>query len=334
MGMQAMRLEHPAAAETYPLKAAELPTPEPGPGEALLRVLACGVCRTDLHLVEGDLPPHRLPVVPGHQVAARVVALGPGCGALRPSDLVGAAWLHAACGVCRFCLSGRENLCDAPIFTGYDVDGGYAPFLKARADFVYPLPAGLKPEQAAPLLCAGIIGLRALRRSGVQPGGRLALYGFGGSAHVAIQVARHWGCAVSVFTRSAAHRRLALELGAAAAAEAPGPCDRFDAAVLFAPAGDLVPAALAALDKGGTLAVAGIHLSAVPPLDYARHLFQEKRLVSVTANTREDGRELLRLAREIPIRTRIERYPLERANEALQALKQGKVMGTAVLTAD
>jgi propanol-preferring alcohol dehydrogenase len=251
---------------------------------------------------------------------------------LKPGDLVGAAWLYASCGQCRFCGDGRENLCDRPLFTGYDVDGGYARLCKAREEFLYPIPAGLDPAEAAPLLCAGIIGLRALRQCGIRPGGKLAFYGFGGSAHVAIQVARHWGCTTHVFTRGAGHQSLARALGASEARPAPRPDERFDAAVLFAPSGDLVPAALQALDKGGTLAVAGIHLSAVPPLDYQRHLFNERRLVSVTANTREDGRELLRLAREIPIRTKVQRYDLERANEALQDLKAGKVDGTAVLT--
>jgi propanol-preferring alcohol dehydrogenase len=329
--MKGMVLERPAPAETAPLREAQRSRPEPGPGEALLRVLACGVCRTDLHVVEADLPPHLSPVIPGHQVVGRVEAVGTGVEHFGVGDLAGAAWLHAACGTCRYCLSGRENLCSAPIFTGYDVDGGYAQFLKARADFLYRLPTKLPPEQCAPLLCAGIIGFRALRQSAVPPGGKLAIFGFGGSAHVTIQIARHWGCQVHAFSRDEKHRRLALELGAVAASELPTGGERFDSAILFAPAGTLVPVALETLDKGGTLAVAGIHLSAIPPLDYQRHLFNEKRLVSVTANTRDDGRELLRLAAEIPIRTHIQKYELARANEALQDLKADRVSGTAVL---
>ncbi|MDD5656144.1 MAG: zinc-dependent alcohol dehydrogenase family protein [Elusimicrobia bacterium] len=329
--MKALLLERQAPAETAPLRKAERPTPEPGPGELLLRVLACGVCRTDLHLAEGDLPLHLAPVVPGHQAVGRVESAGPGASGFAVGELVGAAWLHAACGACRYCARGDENLCASPLFTGWDVDGGCAQFMKVRADFAYRLPAGLTPEAAAPLLCAGIIGYRALRRSAVPRGGRLAIFGFGGSAHVAIQVARHWGCEVHAFTRSPAHRRLALELGAASAAALPEDGSRFDAAVLFAPSGALVPVALEALDKGGTLAVAGIHLSPIPSLDYRRHLFDEKRLVSVTANTREDGRRFLRLAAEIPIKTTVRLYEFERANEALADLKADRVTGAAVL---
>jgi propanol-preferring alcohol dehydrogenase len=284
-----------------------------------------------LHIIEGDLPAHRLPLVPGHQVIARIKAVGQRPGAMNAGDLVGLGWLHASCGTCRFCRERRENLCDRPVFTGYDVDGGFSRFMKARAEFLYRLPSGLDPISTAPLLCAGIIGMRALRLSGIRPGGRLAIYGFGGSAHVTIQVARHWRCEAHVFTRRPSHRRLALELGASTAAAAPASGSRFDAAILFAPAGELVPTALEHLDKGGTLAVAGIHLSEVPPLDYQRHLFYEKHLVSVTANTREDGLELLRLAQEIPLQTRTKAYPLEQANKAILDLKEGRVDGSAVL---
>jgi propanol-preferring alcohol dehydrogenase len=318
-----------------PLSAAERDAPEPGEGEVQVRVEVCGVCRTDLHVVEGELPERRPGVVPGHEVVGRVSALGPGSRRLGPGERVGVAWLHRACGRCRFCGDGRENLCLAPLFTGWDRDGGYAEYLTVPEDFTYPLDgplAGLESERLAPLLCAGIIGYRAYRRSRVPPGGRLGLFGFGGSAHIAIQVARHFGCEVFVMSRGGEHRELALELGAAWAGESREPPPRpLDAAILFAPAGDLVPAALAALDRGGTLAIAGIHLSDVPGLDYQRHLFQERCVQSVTANTREDARELLALAAAIPIRTRTQPYPLEAANQALADLKHDRIRGSAVL---
>jgi propanol-preferring alcohol dehydrogenase len=330
--MRAMVLTAPAAVETSPLGAIERPVPEPAAGEVLVRVEACGVCRTDLHVAEGDLLPHRPQVIPGHEVVGIVERCGPGTVDLRPGRRVGVAWLHRSCGVCRFCGRGDENLCLDPRFTGWDADGGYAEYLVAPADFVYPLPEGIDPVELAPLLCAGIIGYRAYARSGVRPGGRLGLYGFGGSAHIVMQIARHRGCRVFVFSRGGAHRDHAVELGAEWVGDsferAPEP---LDAAILFAPAGELVPAALASLDRGGTLAIAGIHLSDIPRLDYQQHLFQERQVRSVTANTRADGRELLRLGLGIPIRTAVRRYPLERANEALQDLKQDRIRGAAVL---
>jgi propanol-preferring alcohol dehydrogenase len=315
-----------------PLELVERDPPQPAPGEVLVRVEACGVCRTDLHLAEGDLAPRRPEVVPGHEVVGRVVAQGAGVGAPVPGERVGVAWLHAACGTCRFCARGRENLCLAPRFTGWDADGGYAELAAAPAAFVYRLADDAPPRETAPLLCAGIIGYRAYVRSGIQPGGSLGLYGFGGSAHIVIQLARHHGCEVFVASRGGRHRELALELGAAWVGE-PGerPPRPLDAAILFAPAGELVPPALEALDRGGCLAVAGIHLSPVPPLDYQRHLFQERGLASVTANTRRDGEALLRLAREIPIRTHTVGYPLEEANRALADLKHDRIRGAAVL---
>ncbi len=297
-----------------------------------MRVEACGVCRTDLHVAEGDLAPRRSQVVPGHEVVGRVETRGPGSERFRPGDRVGVAWLHRTCGACRFCAADRENLCLEPCFTGWDVDGGYAERVVAPEDFVHPLPDDLPARELAPLLCAGIIGYRAWRRCGVKPGGVLGLWGFGGSAHVTIQVAVHLGCRVHVFSRGDAHRELARELGAASVQEsfdrAPEP---LDGAILFAPAGELVPPALAALNRGGVLAVAGIHLSDIPPLDYQRHLFQERELRSVTANTRRDARELLRLAQEIPIRTRTVPYALEDANRALLDLKEDRIRGAAVL---
>ena len=330
--MRVMAVSQPAPVESRPLAALELPVPEPGPGEIRVRVEVCGVCRTDLHVVEGDLAPRRSPAVPGHEVVGRVAARGPGARRFREGERVGVAWLHRACGACRFCASGRENLCLDPRFTGWDVQGGYAEELVAPEAFVYPLPEDLAAAELAPLLCAGIIGYRAYARSGVRPGGRLGMWGFGGSAHITIQVAVHHGCRVYVFSREGGHRELARELGAAwVGGSFDPPPEKLDAAILFAPAGELVPPALEALDRGSVLAVAGIHLSDVPPLDYQRHLFQERELRSVTANTRQDGEALLRLAREIPLRTRTQAYRLEEANEALADLKHDRIRGAAVL---
>jgi propanol-preferring alcohol dehydrogenase len=330
--MRAMRVRTPRAIEDRPLEACDEPIPEPGPGELRVRVEVCGVCRTDLHVAEGDLAPQRPSVVPGHEVVGRVDALGPGVAPLREGDRVGVAWLQRSCGACRFCARERENLCLAPRFTGWHADGGYAEYAVAPAEFVYRLPEAGGAEALAPLLCAGIIGYRAFALSGVQPGERLGLLGFGGSAHIVIQIARHYGCEVYVWSRGERHQALARELGAAwvgdAGQRAPAPVQ---GAILFAPAGELVPPALEALERGGTLAVAGIHLSEIPPLDYQRHLFQERVLRSVTANTRSDGRELLRLAAEVPLSARTVAYPLERANEALLDLKQDRIRGAAVL---
>ncbi len=331
--MRAMELERNAPAAERPLRLVERARPEPGVGEVRVRVEVCGVCRTDLHVIEGDLAPQRAQVVPGHQVVGRVDAAGGGVDAPAVGARVGVAWLHRACGRCRFCRGERENLCLDPIFTGWSVDGGYAEFVTAPAEFVYEIPEDARAAELAPLLCAGIIGYRAFVRSRVRPGGHLGLWGFGGSAHIVIQIARHHGCEVSVFSREGVHQELARRLGASWVGGSFDPPPRkLDAAIVFAPAGELVPAALEATDRGGTVAVAGIHLSDVPPLDYQRHLFQERTLCSVTANTREDGRALLRLAREIPIRTQVRAYPLERANEALLDLKEDRIQGAAVLT--
>ena len=329
---RAMVLESPAPIATAPLRLVERPVPAPDAGELLVEVEVCGVCRTDLHVVEGDLAPHRSPVVPGHQVVGRVTSLGAGVAGFTLGDRVGVAWLHASCGRCRFCLTGRENLCLAPRFTGWDVDGGYAEYVRVPAPFAYRLPLDLDATALAPLLCAGIIGYRAYRQSSIRKGERLGLYGFGASAHIVIQLARYAGCEVHVVTRGRRHRELARTMGATSVADAGAtPPVPLDAAILFAPAGELVPPALAALDRGGTLAIAGIHLSTIPPLDYARHLFQERRLASVTANTREDGRALLRLASEIPIRCMTEEFPLDAANTALRRLKEDEIEGAAVL---
>lgn len=330
--MHVMALEEPAPIEQRPLSLVERTDPEPGEGEVVVRVEVCGVCRTDLHVVEGDLPPHRPGIVPGHEVVGRVAERGPGAERFAIGDRVGIAWLHQSCGACRFCLRGDENLCLSPRFTGWDEHGGYGELVVAPEAFVYELPDDVPSAQLAPLLCAGIIGYRAYRRSLVQPGGRLGLYGFGGSAHVTIQVARHHGCEVYVFSRGGAHRELAEELGATWVGDSfDRPPQPLDGAILFAPAGELVPPALAALDRGGTLAIAGIHLSDVPVLDYQEHLFQERGVQSVTANTRDDGRALLALADEIPIRTHTQSYALSDANEALLDLKEDRIKGAAVL---
>jgi propanol-preferring alcohol dehydrogenase len=327
-----MAVRRAGPAETRPLALVERDVPEPGPGEIRVRVSLCGVCRTDLHVAEGDLPPLRDAVVPGHEVVGVVDAVGPGVTGWSPGERAGVAWLQGTCGACRFCRDGRENLCAHGRFTGYAVDGGYAETVVARADWAYRIPLPIGDAEAAPLLCAGIIGYRALRVSGVRPGQRLGLWGFGGSAHIAIQVARHRGCEVFVVTRDEKHRALARRLGAAWVGEAgETPPEKLDAAILFAPAGTIVPEALESLDRGGTLAVAGIHLSPIPPLDYGRHLFQEKTLRSVTANTRRDGLDLLRVAAEIPIRTHTQSFPLESANEALLALRDDRLEAAAAI---
>ncbi len=330
--MQAMVLSAPAPIDTAPLELRDVAVPEPAAAEIRVRVDACGICRTDLHVVEGELPPQIEHVIPGHQVVGRVERCGTAVTRFKPGDRVGIAWLRSTCGTCRYCRSGKENLCPDARFTGYHEHGGYAEYAIVRADFAYALPATLDAAEATPLLCAGIIGYRALRRADLRPGCRLGLYGFGSSAHIAIQVARHLGCTVYVMTRDERHQALARELGAAWAGGANAtPPEKLDSAVLFAPVGDLVLPALEALDQGGTLALAGIYLSDIPALQYERHLFHEKNLRSVTANTRADGDELLRLAAEIPIRPQTTVFPLRDANRALQQLKHDAIQGSGVL---
>jgi propanol-preferring alcohol dehydrogenase len=330
--MQAWAVGRPGPIAGGPLVRVRRPVPEPALGEIRVRVRACGVCRTDLHLAEGDLPPHRPGVVPGHEIVGEVDALGEGTSRFGLGDRVGIAWLRHTCGRCRWCLRGSENLCLEPRFTGWDADGGYAEWAVVNEAYAYALPAEFDDQRAAPLLCAGIIGYRALRRAEVPPGGRLGIYGFGASAHLAAQVAMAQGATVHVLTRSPDARRHALELGAASAGptDAPPP-EPLDAAILFAPAGDLVPVALAALDRGGTLAVAGIHLSAVPSLDYQRHLFYERQVRSVTANTRADGEEFLTLAGRLGLQVTTQPYGLDEADRALADLAAGRVTGAAVL---
>ncbi|MEU9886913.1 zinc-binding alcohol dehydrogenase family protein [Sphaerisporangium sp. NPDC051011] len=329
--MSAWVVRRPGPMETRPLERVRLPVPEPGPGEVLVKVEVCAVCRTDLHLAEGDLPPKRPGTVPGHEVVGRVVARGPGAG-LPDGTRVGVAWLRQTCGRCRYCLRGLENLCPDSRYTGWDADGGYAEYTTAPEDYVYTLPEDRPAERLAPLLCAGIIGYRALARADLPPRGRLGVYGFGASAHLTAQVAIAQGASVHVLTRSLAARRLALELGAASAGGAyDPPPEPLESAILFAPVGDLVPVALAALDRGGTLAVAGIHLTDVPPLKYQDHLFYERGLRSVTANTREDGRTFLDLATRHPLSVTTTPYPFDRADQALADLAADRVNGAAVL---
>lgn len=316
-----------------PLVERDTPVPEPGPGELLLRVLACGVCRTDLHVTEGDLPVHRPGVTPGHEVVGEVVAAGPGDTAgFAPGDRAGAAWLRSTDGTCRYCARGAENLCPASAYTGWDADGGYAEYLTVPAAYAHPLPGGYSDVELAPLLCAGIIGYRALSRAALPPGGRLGLYGFGGSAHLAAQVALAQGATVYVMTRGSRAQDLARSLGAAFVG-GPGdmPPEPLDSAILFAPAGELVLPALAALDRGGTLAVAGIYLTDIPPLSYDRYLFQERQLRSVTSNTREDAREFLAFAGAHKLSVTTHEYPLDAAGQAQADLKAGRFDGAAVL---
>lgn len=331
MTMDAWVVARPGPMASHPLERVRLPVPEPGPGEVLVEVEACAVCRTDLHLAEGDLPPRKPRTVPGHEVVGRVAGHGPGA-SLPLGTRVGVAWLRSTCGRCRYCLGGAENLCPLSTYTGWDADGGYAGYLTAPEDYVHPLPQGPSAEKLAPLLCAGIIGYRALLRSDLPPGGRLGVYGFGASAHLTAQLAVAQGATVHVMTRSARARELALRLGAASATgAAEPPPEPLDAAILFAPVGELVPVALEALDRGGTLAVAGIHLSDIPALDYRRHLFQERTLRSVTANTRADARAYLELAAEHPPEVTTVAYPFEAADVALADLAADRVEGAAVL---
>ncbi len=326
-----MRVFEHRPAEADPLELSFVETPEPGEGQVRLKVRACGVCRTDLHLAEGDIHPPELPRTPGHQVVALVDKLGPGVTGLKIGDRVGVPWLYGACGSCEYCRRGEENLCRSAHFTGFHVDGGFAENLVARADYVLPLPDSIPDVQAAPLLCAGMIGYRSLRKADLQPGERLGLVGFGASAHLAIQVARHWGCEVYVFTRSPEHRRHAIELGAAwvggAEDEAPGLLDR---AVIFAPAGHLVPLILAKLRPGGTLAINAIHMSPIPEMPY-QLIYEERTLRSVANATYHDGVEFLQLAAEIPVRASVRLYPLEQANQAILDLKHSRINGEAVL---
>ena len=325
--MRAWQVDRPGPVSTRPLRLREVPDPRPAPDELLVRVLACGVCRTDLHIAEGDLAVHKPFVVPGHEVVGEVVTAAHG---FQAGERVGVAWLRRTCGECVYCGRGAENLCPRSVYTGWDADGGYAELTTVPAGYALRLPSGYPVAELAPLLCAGIIGYRALRRADLPAGGRLGIYGFGGSAHLAAQIALAEGATVHVVTRSERARRLALELGAASA-RPDAPPEPLDSAIIFAPAGALVPMALAALDRGGTLAIAGIYLSDVPSLDYEKHLFQERQVRSVTANTRADAREFLGVAGEHRLRVSTQDYPFTAADRALADLAGGRVRGAAVL---
>lgn len=330
-----MQLAEQAPIESAPLRPADAPEPSPGPRQIRVRVHVCGICRTDLHVIEGDLALVRRPIIPGHQVVGVVDRVGPGCRRFQVGDRVGIAWLRQTDGDCEYCRRGDENLCPRSSYTGWYEDGGYAELALVREDFAYAIPGALSDDEAAPLLCAGIIGYRALQRSRVPDGGRLGLFGFGSSAHITLQIALGRGCEVYVSTRGAEHRRLAGELGATwvGDADAPPPV-ALDSAIVFAPAGEIVPRALRALRKGGTISLAGIHMSPIPEMSYEPHLFHEKTLTSVEANTRRDGEELLRIAATIPIRPRRQRFVLADANRALATLKHDGIDGTGVLVVE
>lgn len=333
--MRAMVLDSPAPIESHPLRLDDLPVPAPADDEVLIRVNACGVCRTDLHVVEGDLEVKRSPIIPGHQVVGVIEALGAAVTERGVGERVGVAWLHRTCGCCSFCASDRENLCDAPEFTGWTVQGGFAEHIVAPASFTYPLPEGFSDLEAAPLLCAGIIGYRCLRQTGIRDwaGARLGLYGFGAAGHVAIQIARARGAEVYVCTRDRErHQALAEELGAAwTGGTFDEPPVALDAGIIFAPAGEIVPPALSHLDKGGTLVLGGIYMSTIPELPYEL-IYRERVIRSVANNTREDGHEFLAEAASVPVRTHVETFPLEDANLALDRLKHDAIRGAAVLT--
>lgn len=330
--MRAWVISEPRPISSSPLSLVERPVPTPARGEVLVMVRACGVCRTDLHLAVGELPVRRSQVVPGHEVVGEVVQLGEGADRFRIGERIGIAWLRHTCGTCRWCRTGRENLCPQSLYTGWDADGGYAELAVVPEAFAYRIPSSFSDEQAAPLLCAGIIGYRSLIRAQVPPGGRLGIYGFGASAHVTAQVAIAMGAEVHVMTRGQGARDLARRLGAASVG---GPLDRapvaLDSAILFAPAGELVPLALESLGPGGTLALAGIHLSDIPALDHQRHLFGERTVCSVTSNTRQDGEQLLVLAERLGVEVTTTPVPFEHADLALRDLEAGDVRGAAVL---
>jgi len=329
--MKACFLRTPAKVEKNPLEYGEFRDPRPGPGQVLVRVKVCGVCRTDLHVIEGELPPKMSPVIPGHQGVGVIEKLGTGAKRFALGTRVGIAWLHKTDGTCEYCRRGEENLCDEPLFTGYSVNGGYAEYIVAPEAFIYALPDGFPDEQAAPLLCAGIIGYRCLKLAGVVRGEKLGFYGFGAAAHVAIQVARHGGVDVYAATRDVRHQKLAMELGAKwAGGTLDPPPVKLDAAIVFAPAGEIVPAALQVLRKGGRLILGGIHMSPIPSFAYDL-LYQERMIRSVANNTRRDGEEFLSLAAEVPIHTKVQVYPLTEANRALNALKNDAISGAAVL---
>ncbi|MDH5707458.1 MAG: zinc-dependent alcohol dehydrogenase family protein [Candidatus Aminicenantes bacterium] len=330
--MKAMLLKRFAPIDQNPLELVDIPKPEPGLEEVLIRIKVCGVCHTDLHTVEGELPEVKPPIIPGHQVVGTVEKLGEKTSRFKQGARLGVAWLYSSCTQCAYCSRENENLCESARFTGYHVNGGYAEYMVIPEKFAYVMPEIFADEEAAPLLCAGIIGYRALRLSEIKPGQRLGLYGFGASAHVAIQVAVHWGCKVYVFSRSQEHRELAEKLGAVwTGISKDEPPTKMDSSIVFAPAGELVLDALRVLDKGGTVALAGIYMTPIPEMDYMKYLYHERTMRSVANATRQDGEELLKIAAEIPIRTTTQAFKLEEANKALRLLKEGKINGAAVL---
>lgn len=330
--MKAMQLKSFAPIEQNPLKLVNHLTPVPGSEDILLRIKVCGVCHTDLHTVEGDLPQVPLPIVPGHQVVGIVEKKGKNASRFNVGDRVGAAWLNSADETCRFCRGGNENLCEDARFTGYHVNGGYAEYMAISEKFAYRIPEIFTDAEASPLLCAGIIGYRALKQCRIKPGQRLGLYGFGASAHVAIQVALHWGCEVYVFSRSQKHRNLAKKLGAVWTGTSQDNLQaKMDGSVNFTPAGPTVLDGLKSLEKGGTLALAGIYMTPIPEMDYREYIYYERTLCSVANATRQDGEELLKIAAEIPIQTTTRSFKLEDANNALKLLKESKIDGAAVL---
>jgi alcohol dehydrogenase, propanol-preferring len=332
--MKAMLLSTTAPIETSPLVCSNVPEPLPGPGEVRLKVSCCAICRTDLHIIEGDLPAMKRPVIPGHQIVGVVDRVGTNCKRLKLDMRIGVAWLRYTCGVCRFCTSGRENLCEFSRYTGYHADGGYAQYAVVPEDFAYEVPAGYDDVHVSPLLCAGIIGYRAMKRCNLPASGaKLGIFGFGSSAHIILQIAKHRGHEVYVVTRGENHQQLAREMGATwCGADAEQMPVKVDAAIVFAPSGKVVLPAMAAIDSGGTVAIAGIHMSPIPELDYDRYLFRERDIRSVTANTRDDGKELLAEAAAAGVRPHTVVYPLKDANRALRDLKEGKIEGTGVLT--
>jgi propanol-preferring alcohol dehydrogenase len=328
--MKGAVLVSPGKIADRPLHIEDVPRPEPASGQVLLRVLACGVCRTDLHIVEGELPALRTPLIPGHQIVGEII--GGATGELALGTHVGVSWIGGTDGSCWYCRNNLENLCDSPTFTGYSVNGGYAEFVAARSDFVFPLPAALDPLYAAPLLCAGIIGFRSLRVAGVQPGEKVGLFGFGASAHLAIDVLHAWKCEVYVSTRGSSHRKLAESLGAKwVGTENEKPPVELDRAVTFAPAGDVVVSALSGLRKGGVVAINAIHLDRIPEFDYDRLLWGERQIRSVANMTRDDARDFLKLAAEIRLRPRVTTFTLDQANETLTAVKNDAIDGAAVV---
>lgn len=332
--MKAVRVDARGPIEVEPLRYEDVVDPLPRDSDVLIKINACGICHTDLHIIEGELPPEKSPVIPGHQIVGEVVSVGAQASRFQLGDRVGVPWLHWTCGACGYCKSGLENLCDEARFTGYHVDGGFAEYTVAPEDFTYSLPKEFSDVEAAPLLCAGIIGFRALRLSEIRPGARLGLYGFGASAHLAIQVARHWGCEVYVFTRSEEHRKLAQDLGAMWTGRADDRAPHLvDSAVMFAPAGHLIPCALRALRKGGTLALAGIYMTPVPELEY-KLLYEERTIRSVANSTRQDAIDFLKVAPEIPVCTEVETFALKDANRALRLLKESRIRGAGVLVVE